>query len=135
MQFLLSAPWWMRLRGLCRLPGGRNWNLTTGEWNWSCPSGGGQGCVKKYSLWDSCVLRTTLSSPSADGWGCVPSLLVVWPEASQNCSPPAVEWGQVLVRKWWPPRGLMPRTAATSILVFTVSQYPYLHKRPSNTSK
>ena len=29
-------------------------------------------------------LRVTLGSLSADGWGCVPVLLVVWPEASQH---------------------------------------------------
>lgn len=27
-----------------------------------------------------CILRTTLSSLFADGLGCVPTLLVVWPE-------------------------------------------------------
>ena len=29
-------------------------------------------------------LSTTLGSLSADGWGCVPVLLVVWPEASST---------------------------------------------------
>ena len=29
-----------------------------------------------------CGLRGTLGSLSADGWGCVPTLLFVWPEAA-----------------------------------------------------
>ena len=31
-----------------------------------------------------CLLSKTSSILSADGWGCVPTLLVVWPEASQH---------------------------------------------------
>ena len=31
-----------------------------------------------------CELGATLSSLSVDGWGCVPTLLVVWPEVSQH---------------------------------------------------
>ena len=45
------------------------------------------------------LFRKTLSSLSAHGWGYVPALLVVWPEASQHWSRQAVGWGQVLVRK------------------------------------
>jgi len=67
----------------------------------------------------SCLFRTTLSRLSADGWGCVPTLLVVWPEKSQHWSLQVVGWGRVLVRKWQPPRGLMPistcQTHATSV--------------------
>ena len=37
-------------------------------------------------LVSSCGLRKTLGRMSADGWGCVPTVLVVWPEASQNWS-------------------------------------------------
>ena len=48
----------------------------------------------------SCGLRMTLGTLSADGWGCVPTLLVVWPEASQHWSLQAVGWGQVSVPKW-----------------------------------
>ena len=59
----------------------------------------------------NCVLRKTLSSLSADGWGCVPALLVVWPEASQHWSLQAVGWGQVLERKWQPPGGLKPMSS------------------------
>ena len=51
------------------------------------------------------MLRKTLNSLSADGWGCVPARLVVWPEASQHWSLQAVGWGQVLGRKGWPPGG------------------------------
>ena len=50
-------------------------------------SGGGYG------------LRKSLGSLSADGWGCVPTLFVVWPEVSQHWSLQAVGWGQVLVAK------------------------------------
>ena len=59
-------------------------------------------------LLSSGLLWKTLSSLSADGWGCVPTLLVVWPDSSQHWSLEAVGWGQVLVRKWCPPRGLTP---------------------------
>ena len=31
-----------------------------------------------------CGLRKTIGSLSADGWGCVPTQLVVWPEMSQH---------------------------------------------------
>ena len=57
----------MRLRDLCKLPDGRDW------W-W-----------EKLGL--ALVGRTLLSKAliqlSADGWGCAPSLLVVWSEATQ----------------------------------------------------
>ena len=48
----------------------------------SSPSGGQchiRGCVLGV-----CELSTTLGSLSADGWGCVPVLLVVWPETSST---------------------------------------------------
>ena len=45
-------------------------------------------------------LRKALSSLSADGWGYVPALLVVWPEASQHWSQRADGWGQASVPKW-----------------------------------
>ena len=45
----------------------------------------------------SCVFRITLGRLSADGWGCLPTLLVVVPEASQpwsqHWSLQAVAWG------------------------------------------
>ena len=52
----------------------------------------------------NCVLKMILGSLSSDGWGCVPSLLFVCPEASQNWSLQAVEWGQASFPKW-PPLG------------------------------
>ena len=55
-----------------------------------------------------CELSTTLGSLSADGWGCVPPLLVVWPEASQHWSLQAVGWSQVSVPKWPPLGQLVP---------------------------
>lgn len=50
-----------------------------------------------------CVLRKSLGSQSADGRGCVPTFVVVWPEVSQHQSLQAFGWGQVLVPKWQPP--------------------------------
>ena len=44
-----------------------------------------------------CELRKSLGSLSADGWGCVPTQLVVWLELSQHWYLQAVGWGQVLV--------------------------------------
>ena len=43
-----------------------------------------------------CGLRMSLGSLSSDGWGYVPTQLVVWPEVSQHWSLQAVGWGQVL---------------------------------------
>ena len=97
----------MRLRGLCRLLGGWDWFLPSGGWSWLLSLWWAGPC-QGVCLSGSCVLRKTLSSLSADGWGCVPALLVVWPEESQHWSLQAVGWGQVLVRKWWPPGGLTP---------------------------
>ena len=42
-----------------------------------------------------CGLRKSLGSLSADGWGCIPILLVVWPEASQHWSLQTIGCGQV----------------------------------------
>ena len=95
------------LRGLCRLPGGRDWYLSAGGWSWVL-SFWWAGLCHGMCLAGSSVLGKTLSSLSVDGWDCVPALLVVWPEASQHWSLQVIGWGQVLVRKWQPPRGLMP---------------------------
>ena len=35
-------------------------------------------------FWDVCVLSMILGSLSANGWGCVPFLLVFWPGASST---------------------------------------------------
>ena len=42
-------------------------------------------------------LKMSLSSLHADGCTCVPTLSVVWSEASQHWSSQAVGWGQVSV--------------------------------------
>ena len=50
----------------------------------------------------SCGVRMTFGSLFADGWACVPALLVVWPEGSQHWILQAVGWDQVLLPKWRP---------------------------------
>ena len=55
-----------------------------------------------------CELSTTLGRLSADGWGCVSILLVVWPVAFQYRSLLAVGCGQVFLSKWGPPGELTP---------------------------
>ena len=72
----------------------------------SCPSAG-QGWAKGHVYRALGSGRLYAVCP-ADGWCCVPALLVVWPEVSQHWSPQAVGWGQVLVRKLQPPWGLTP---------------------------
>ena len=62
--------------------------------------------VTRSLVGSHCELRMTLGSLSADGWGCVPTLLIVWPEASQHWSLWAVGWAQDLVPKWQPPEQL-----------------------------
>ena len=56
---------------------------------------------------DSSGLRKVLGSLPVDDWGCVPTLLIVWPEASQHWSLQSLEWGQVWVTKGQPPGELM----------------------------
>ena len=73
-----------------------------------------------------CGLRKILGSLSADGWGCVPTLLVVWLEASQHWSLQTVWWGRVLVSRWWPPGELTPM----SISQFLCQQCLYPHSEP-----
>ena len=48
----------------------------------------------------SYALRMTLGSLSADEWGCVLTLFVVWAEASQHWRLQGAGWGQVLMPKW-----------------------------------
>ena len=48
----------------------------------SCASGG-QGHVRVV-FWGVCGLSMTLGCLSADGWGCIPVLLVVWSEVFQH---------------------------------------------------
>ena len=53
-------------------------------------------------------LRKILGSLSANGWCCVPALLVVWSETLQHWCLHAVGWGQVLVSKGRSPGELKP---------------------------
>ena len=64
---LLSALWWMRLRGLCKLLDGRDW--------WWEKLG--------LALVGRALLSKALIQLSAVEWCCTPSLVVVWPEATQ----------------------------------------------------
>ena len=87
------------------------------------PSGGQgyvKGCVYRR-LW----LRTTLGSLSHDWWGCVLTLLVVWPEVFHHWNLQAVGWGKLLVPKWQPPGKLtlkrIPWVSTISVLVPRVS--------------
>ena len=61
----------MRIRGLCKLPNGR-------DWLWR---------KLGLALVGRALLRKSLIQLSADRWGCAPSLLVVWPEMTQCWSP------------------------------------------------
>ena len=64
---LLSALWWMRLIGLRKLLDGRElWWERLG-----------------LALVGRALLSKALIQLSADRWGCTPSLVVVWPEATQ----------------------------------------------------
>lgn len=44
-----------------------------------------------------CGLRKSFDRLSADGWGCIPTQFVVWPETSQLWSLESVGWRQVLL--------------------------------------
>ena len=73
---------------------------------------------------------------TADGWGWVPSLLIVWPEATQHWSLAGLFVG-ANGRLWGGScQGVFPRTSAASVLVLMVSHiHPRLCRRPSNTSR
>ena len=64
----------MRMKGLYKLPDGRDW-----QWG-----------KRNLTLVDRVVLRKTLIQLSTDGWVCVPSLFVVWPEVTQPWSQQAL---------------------------------------------
>ena len=71
-------------------------------------------------------LSKTLIHLSADGWGWVPSLLVVWHEATQNWSLPGL-FGGANGGLWeGSHQGVLPRTSAASVLVLMVR-----HSAPS----
>ena len=76
----LSALWWMRLSK--RLVHASWWK---GLAHWWVELG-------LILLVGRTVLRKMLSSLSADGWGCLLALLVVWPEVSQHWSLQAFGW-------------------------------------------
>ena len=82
---LLSTLWWMRLRVLCKLSSGSNWQ---------CENLG-------LALLGRAKLSKTSINLFADGWDCTSSLLVLWPGVTQS-------WC-IRQDQWWPPRELMPR--------------------------
>ena len=64
----------------------------------------------------------TLIHLTADGWGWVPSLLVVWPEATQHRSLLGL-FGGANGGLWeGSHQGVLPRTSAAGVLVLTVRQ-------------
>ena len=66
-------------------------------------------------------LSKTLIRLTADGWGWVSSLLVVWPEATQHWSLPGL-FGGANGGLWeGSHQGVLPRTSAASVLVLTVN--------------
>ena len=72
-------------------------------------------------LWRS-ELCKTLIHLTVDGWGWVPSLLVVLSEATQHWSLPGL-FGGVNDRLWEGSRqGVLPRTSAANVLVPTVKR-------------
>ena len=84
------CPWWVRLvQGLVQV----SWweGLVPAHW-WVelglVPLVG--RAVSGGVFRGGCELSMTLGSLSADRWGCVPTLLIVWPEASQHWSLQAV---------------------------------------------
>ena len=87
-------------------------------------------------LWLS-ELRKTLIHLTVDGWGWVPSLLVVLPEATQHWSLPVLFGGANGRLLEGSRQGVLPRTSAASVLVPTVkqSQPPPLQETPPNTSR
>ena len=88
------------------------------------------GLCQGVCLVGSCVLRKTLSiSLSADGWGCVPTLLVVWPKVTQHWSLQAGGWGQVLVPKCQPLGELTPMNIPWGLY----HQCPCPHSEPQMT--
>lgn len=79
------------------------------------------GPCQGLCLVTSCGLSKTLGSLPADGWTGFSHPIAVWPEVFQHRFGRAVGWGQVLVRKWWPPESSCQqapsRTIATSVFV------------------
>ena len=83
---------------------------------------GGTGGGLSWLLFWWAQLSKTLIRLSADGWGWVPSLLVVLPEATQPWSLPGL-FGGANGRLWeGSGQGVIPRTSAASVLVLMVRQ-------------
>ena len=82
------------------------------------------------------MFSKTLICLSADGWGCIPSLLVVWPEGTQHWSLQAVRWGQ-----WWSSGGLIPIGSSQNccwqvpLSSWWATAIPHLCRRCSNASR
>lgn len=78
-------PYRAGLKGLCRLPGRRDYCLPSGGWNWVLFHWRAELCqgLCVEVIRGGCWLRMTLGNLSADGWDCVPILLAVWLEAFQ----------------------------------------------------
>ena len=70
------------LRDSCRVPGGKGLFLPTVELNW----------IFFSPLVCRASFRKTFKSLSADGQGCIPSLLVAWPETPQHGSLQSTGW-------------------------------------------
>ena len=106
---LVSALWWVRL--VQELVQASWWKgLVTAHWWVELDPVPLVGRARSSGMSRSgCEPRKTLGSLSVDMWDCVPTLLVVYPEASQHWSLQAVGWGQVLVPKWQPLRERTPR--------------------------
>ena len=68
----------------------------------------------------SSKIKRTLGIMSAEWFGCVLTLLVVSPEASQHWNLQAVGCGQVLLSKWKPPEEFMTKIIPWGLLL----QYP-----------
>ena len=82
--------------------------------------GGTGGGLSWLLLWWA-ELSKTLIRLTADGWGWVPSLLVVWPETTQHWSLPKLFGGANGGLWGGSSQGVLPRTSAASVLVPMVS--------------
>ena len=68
-------------RGLSRLSGGKNWYLHSGGWSWVFSLWWEE---PDQVFWGVCELSTILGNLSANGWGCIPVLLLGWHEVSST---------------------------------------------------
>ena len=88
---------------------------------------GGTGGGYSWALLWWAELVKTLIRLTVDGWGWVPTLLVVWPEATQNWRLPGLFGGDNGGLWEGSRQGLLPRISAASVLVPTVS-----HSHPAS---